>query len=190
MAKTSGEIEKEFIDNLKEATGKDLNEWLKDISSGGLGKRNDIINRLKNKNGFGHMNAGLLTGIYFNNGKPVYADESVLLDNQFVKVPEMRSLYDSLINSITKRYADTVIVPKKTYISITKKREYAAINIKKGELRLGLDLADMPFENLVEKSKLSGPMLRISHMITNRSVEDINEKIFRFLDAADRRVNK
>ena len=72
-AKTSGEIEKEFIDNLKASTNKDLDGWLAEIGGLGTKKRNDIIDSLKKKYGFGHMNASLLAGIYLNDGKPVYA---------------------------------------------------------------------------------------------------------------------
>jgi hypothetical protein len=39
------------------------------------------------------------------------------------------------------------------------------VNIKKAELRIGLDLGDRPFDEKVEKAKLTGPMPRISHMV-------------------------
>ena len=94
-AKTSGEIEKEFIDNLKASTKKDLDGWLAEISSLGITKRNDIINSLKNDYGFGHMNASLLAGIYLNGGKPVYGSTDDLLENQFAKAEAMREIYES-----------------------------------------------------------------------------------------------
>ena len=56
-------------------------------------------------------------------------------------------------------------MPKKTYISVLENREFAAVNIKKAELRIGLDLGDRPFDEKVEKAKLTGPMPRISHMV-------------------------
>lgn len=76
--KTSGEIEKEFIDNLEESTGKTLGEWMKHVAVSGLTKRNDIIKWLKEKNGFGHMNASLLAGIHLNSGQPVYGSTAIL----------------------------------------------------------------------------------------------------------------
>lgn len=39
------------------------------------------------------------------------------------------------------------------------------MNIKKAELRIGLDLGDRPFDDKAEKAKLTGPMPRISHMV-------------------------
>src|SRR5688572_15704768 len=102
--KTSGEIEKEFIDNLKASTKKDLNGWLAEISSLGITKRNDIINSLKNDYAFGHMNASLLAGIYLNGGKPVYGSTDDLLENQFAKAEAMRELYESVINFVKKNF--------------------------------------------------------------------------------------
>ncbi|MCF8379198.1 MAG: DUF5655 domain-containing protein [Bacteroidales bacterium] len=189
MAKTSQEIEKEFIDGLKSNTGKDLKGWLTVIKDCGIEKRNDIIKWLKEKNNFGHMNASLLAGIYFNNGNPVYGSEQNLLNNQFEKYQEMRPLFEHLQKEILAWDNSIAFITKKTYVSITKKREFAAINIKKGELRLGMDLGDLPFEGIVEKSKLTGPMARISHMVAIKAQSDINKNLFQLLDAANKRVN-
>ena len=189
MAKTSGEIEKEFIEGLKSSTGKDLSQWLKIIKNSGIEKRNDIIKWLKTDQGFGHMNASLLVGIYANGGKPVYGDEKDLLNNQFAKFPEMRPLFDKVQKAILNWDKSAEFVAKKTYVSITKKREFAAINIKKGELRLGMDLGDIPFKGGLEKSKLTGPMPRISHMVVIRSEADINKNLFELLETADKKVN-
>ena len=189
MAKTSQEIEKEFIEGLKSYTGKDLKGWMTAIKGTGIEKRNDIIKWLKEHKNFGHMNASLLAGIYFNNGKPVYASEQNLLDNQFEKYQEMRPLFEHLQKEISKWDNSVEFITKKTYVSITKKREFAAINIKKGELRLGMDLGDLPFEGLVEKSKLTGPMPRISHMVVIKAQSDIKKNLFQLLDTANKRVN-
>lgn len=128
--KTSGELEKEFIDNLKGSTGKSLSEWMKLVAASGITKRNDIIKWLKEKNGFGHMNASLLTGIYQNAGKPVYGSTADLLDSQFAKAADMRPLYESLTAFVKKHFANSTVLPKKTYVSILEKREFAAVNIK------------------------------------------------------------
>lgn len=189
MAKTSQEIEQEFIEGLKASTGKELKDWMVTIQNCGIEKRNDIINWLKEQHHFGHMNASLLMGIYANNGKAVYASEQNLLDSQFEKFQEMRPLFEELKNAILKWDSTVNCVAKKTYISFTKKREFAALNVKKGELRLGLDLGEMPFSEVVEKAKLTGPMPRISHMVVIRSNADINDKLIQMLHTANNRAN-
>ncbi|MEZ5083286.1 MAG: hypothetical protein R2750_07535 [Bacteroidales bacterium] len=41
----------------------------------------------------------------------------------------------------------------------------------------------------MEKSKLTGPMPRISHMVVIRSESDIQEQLFKLLDESNKRVN-
>ncbi len=165
MAKTSGELEKEFIDTAKEKTGKDLNGWLSLVRSSGIAKRNDILDWLKKCHGLNHLQAQFVTGIYLNNGNPVYINEASLLDSQFIKSPAMRPLFDHIQKKIIDNFQGTQLIPKKTYLSFTAVREFAAVNIRPTEIRLGLDLGDMAFNAKVQKSKLTGPMPRISHMI-------------------------
>jgi predicted transport protein len=112
------------------------------------------------------MNASLLAGIHANGGKPVYGDTRDLLENQLAVSDSMTPVFESLVEFVLQIHPDATILPKKTYVSILAKREFAAINIKKSELRLGLDLGARPFDENVTKSKLTGPMPRISHQVT------------------------
>jgi hypothetical protein len=177
MQKTSGEIEKEFIDGLKGATGKELADWLVEIDSSGIAKRNEVVIWLKTERGFGHMNASLLAGIHANGGKPVYGSTGELLDNQFAKAESMRPLFNALVAYVGKHFPGATVLPKKTYVSILERREFAAINIRKDELRLGMDLGDRPFDGSISKSKLSGPMPRISHMVALNSESQFDDTL-------------
>jgi predicted transport protein len=187
--KTSGEIEKDFIDNLEKSTGKSLGAWMKLVAASGVKKRNDIVKWLKEKNGFGHMNAALLTGIYQNAGKPVYGSTADLLDNQFAKAEAMRPLYESFTAFVKKHFPNSTVLPKKTYVSILEKREFAAINIKPKELRIGLDLGDHAFNEMVTKSKLSGPMPRISHMLVITDQAYLNKNLAELLKLSYQRCH-
>jgi predicted transport protein len=189
MAKTSQEIEQEFIDGIKSATGKELKAWLEIIKKKDIEKRNDIINWLKKEQAFGHVNASLLVGIYLNNGKAVYADAGDLLSAQFEKKEQLKSLYDELIRSIKKIDSEIQVTAKKTYISLHKQKEFAAINVKSTELRLGMDLGDLAFNDYLQKSKITGPMPRISHMVIITEPVNINKKLLDLMKKANERVN-
>ncbi len=172
--KTSGEFEKEFMDGLKAATGKDLVGWLKIVDAFGSKKRNEVIAWLKSEHKFNHMQASLLAGIHANGGKPVYASTDDLLENQFAKASEVRPLYEAFIAFVAKNFPNSTILPKKTYVSVLDNREFGAINIKPKELRIGLDLGERPFEAKVAKAKLTGPMPRISHMIVVTDTKELD----------------
>jgi hypothetical protein len=175
--KTSGEFEKEFMDGLAQQTGRDLPSWMKVIDAFDSTKRNEVIAWLKSEHGFGHMNASLLAGIHANDGNPVYQSTDNLLDNQFVKAAEMKPLFDSLLQFIEDNFPNSTVLPKKTYVSILEKREFAAVNIKPKELRVGLDLGDRPFDSKIEKAKLTGPMPRISHMFVLTDAKQLDDRI-------------
>lgn len=179
--KTSKEFEEEFLAGLENSTGKDLNAWSKVIDGFGTTKRPEVIAKLKSEHGFGHMNASLLAGVHANGGKPVYASSDTLLDDQFAKAAEMRPLFDALIEFVGENFERATVLPKKTYVSILEKREFGAVNIKRNELRVGLDLGERPFDERVEKAKLSGPMPRISHMVVVRESSDFDSGLIELL---------
>lgn len=190
MAKTSGEFETEFINTAKEKTGKSLQEWLSLVKSSDFQKQNDILEWLKKGHGLNHMQAQIVAGIFLNNGNPVYGNENALLENQFAKCPDMRSLFDAVSVSIISQFQGTQLIPKKTYVSFTAVREFAAINVKPKEIRLGLDLGEEPFTEVLQKSKLTGPMPRISHMIILTDMKQFDSKTKQFLEQSYNRTHK
>lgn len=189
MAKTSGEFEQEFIQTAKEKTGKTVEQWIPVIKKTGLSKQMEITNWLKAEHQLNHLQASLLAGLYLNNGKPVYQNEDNLLENQFVKCEAMRPLFDHISEKILKEFPGTQLIPKKTYLSFTKGREFAAINIKPKEIRLGMDLGDAVFTGILQKSKLTGPMPRISHMVVIEDEKHFNQSVIEYLHLSDNRVN-
>jgi predicted transport protein len=190
MAKTSGELEQEFVQTAKEKTGKTVEQWLPVIKASQLSKQMEIINWLKSEHRFNHLQATLLAGLYLNNGKPVYQDENNLLENQFVKCEAMRPLFESVSSKILTLFPDTKLIPKKTYLSYTATKEFAAINIKPNEIRLGMDLGDTPFTETLQKSKLSGPMPRISHMVIITDISQLDKKQIDYLQSSYNRSQK
>lgn len=175
--KTSGEFEKEFMDGLEKGSGKGLKSWMKTIDGFSSKKRNEVIAWLKSTHGFGHMQASLLAGIHANGGKPVYQSTDNLLDAQFAKAADMKPLFETFIDFVSKNFPNSSVLPKKTYVSILENREFAAVNIKPKELRIGLDLGDRPFDAKIEKAKLTGPMPRISHMFVLTDAKQLDASI-------------
>jgi hypothetical protein len=175
--KTSGEFEKEFLDGIKSSTGKDLAAWMKVLDAFGSQKRPEVVAWLKEEHGFGHMNAAMLAAIHANGGKPVYQSTDNLLDAQFAKAADMRPLYEAFVAFVKTHFPNSSVLPKKTYVSILENREFAAVNIKAKELRIGFDLGDRPFDEKIEKAKLSGPMPRISHMFVLTDANQLDSSI-------------
>jgi predicted transport protein len=102
----------------------------------------------------------------------------------------MRAVFDSISEKIISSFQGTQLIPKKTYLSFTAIREFAAINVKPKEIRLGLDLGDEAFTEALQKSKLTGPMPRISHMIILTESTQFDNKVKQLVQQSFNRSNK
>ena len=67
------EKEREFLDSLKDDTGRDVREWMATISEQNLPHRNDIIDWLRQQ-GFMFSKASWLERVHHNGGKPIYSN--------------------------------------------------------------------------------------------------------------------
>jgi len=164
MIRTSAEFEKDFILTTKERTGKTLGQWMGILKRSGLSKKEYIIDWLKEEYILNHLQAGLLTGLYLNDGKPVYTDRDSLLEAQFRYCRAARPLFDSITEKIFDQFYDAKLIPKKNYLSFTGIREFAAVDVKWDAIRLGMDLGKMRFTNDLKPSNIKGANSRISHM--------------------------
>ena len=101
---------------------------------------------------------------------------------------------DLCLTRFQKKYyqlhSDAQLIPKKTYLSYTAAREFAAMNIKPKELRIGMDLGDMAFTDSLQKSKLSGPMPRISHMFVITDLKQFDKQLIEYLQLSYNRTHK
>ncbi|MEM9388825.1 MAG: DUF5655 domain-containing protein [Bacteroidota bacterium] len=183
MAKTSYQIEQEFLQGLEKTTGRQLEEWMQIIKESGHSTRNDILDWLKVNHDFRHVNASLLAGVFMNGGQPVYADDEGLLADQFKKKEHLKPIYTALVDKIMESIPETEIIIKKTYSSLNAKREYAAIGIKSKEIRLAMDLDGEP-GGLYEKQTGIGCMPRISHMIKIVDESQIDDGLLADLKSA------
>lgn len=190
MAKTSAEFEQEFIQSVQSTTGKTMKEWIGIVKATGIAKQMELTNWFKENHGLNHLQASLLAGLCLNNGEPVYQNENALLENQFAKAIGLKPLYEKVSAGILANFPEAQLIVKKTYLSYTATREFAAINVKPQELRLGLDLGDQAFEGRLEKSKLSGPMPRFTHMVVLTQENELDKEVFDWIKASYQRSYK
>lgn len=189
MAKESERLEREFIASAREKTGKDITEWMTVIGSSGETKPNAILNWLKQNHNLNHMQANFLSGIYLNDGKPVF-DHKVLFDKLFDGKQILLSVYKPLERAVQKQLPDALFIPTKTYISIEAKRCFACATLTKNTIRVGLDLADLPFDDYVQKARSLGAMPNLTHMVEIATPEDVNDKLIGYVQQSYNNAHK
>lgn len=189
MARGSQEREQQFIETARSETGHTLAEWMNIIESAGLAPKNQtILKHLKANHNLNHMQANFITGIYLNDGQPVYDYEVLfakLVDGREKLVP----IYNALKGKVTTRYDDVVFVPTKAYVSIEGEKIFGCAKFTAKSIRYGLDLGDTPTEGIVQQAKGLGAMPNITHMIELKSLDDITDDVLQLTDVAFNRVH-
>lgn len=181
MAKDSQRLEQEFIASAKEKTGKDLAEWMAVIGATGLEKQTIIHKWLRETHALNYIQATILTGIYLNDGKPVY-DYDVLFARLFDGKAHLMPIYAALESALHNRLPDAEFIPTKAYVSIEGKRCFACATLTKNALRFGLDLGDRPFDDYTQKAKSLGAMPNLTHMIELTDAAQVDDSL---LDMAE-----
>jgi hypothetical protein len=80
------EKEREFLDSLKDDTGRDVREWMAAITEQNLPHRNDIIDWLRQQ-GFMFSKASWLERVHHNGGKPIYSNAAAAVRRASPKRP-------------------------------------------------------------------------------------------------------
>jgi hypothetical protein len=184
MARDSQRLEQEFIATAPDKTGKTVPEWMSIIQGSGLDKPNAILNWLKTEHKLNHMQANFLSGIYLNDGKPVF-DYEVLFQKLFDGKSDLTALYQTLESAIRDQMpSDVELIPTKAYVSIEGKRCFACATLTKKNIRVGLDLGDTPFDDYTQKAKSLGAMPNLTHMVEIQAAPDVNDKLIGLMQQA------
>ena len=188
MAKGSQELEQQFIATAREKTGKDVPEWMTIIGATGLDKPNAILNWLKAEHKLNHLQANFLSGIYLNDGQPVF-DYEVLFQKLFVGKDNLLPLYRTLESGIHTRLPEAEFIPTKAYVSIEGKRCFACATLTKQNIRVGLDLGDTPFDDYTQKARSLGAMPNLTHMVEIAESSQVDSKLLDHVQQAYERVH-
>ncbi|TAF32199.1 MAG: DUF4287 domain-containing protein [Cytophagales bacterium] len=184
MSKSVQEQEREFLEDIEQITGIDYEAWAELMRGNSLNKKNDIIAWLKSHHKLNHLHANILAAVYLNGGKPVHLTEKEILNALFEKKENMRDFYTEVLQKILDFVPDTVVTPSKGYVLLQGSRDFGLINIRSKEIRLGLDLGDIPLddETLEWGNFLGQP--RMKHMIIIREIQDLTQTVYDYIQAA------
>lgn len=134
------------LSNVQSRTGKSLDELNAFIRESGLAKHGQIRDMLKRDLGMGHGDANLLAHLYLKS-----ADEQAAggtadpLDAIYAGAKaELRPIHDRLLSAIHE-FGPFEIAPKKTYVSLRRKKQFAMIGpATKTRVEVGLNMKGIP----------------------------------------------
>ena len=161
------------IANIEKSTGKTLAQWTKIILSSGLEKHGELVSFLKEKHGFTHGNANAIVHFAKKSHAGAAENKDDLIEEQYKGKEEIREWYDKLMKQIQKFGNDIEISPKKAYVSLRRKKQFAIIQPStKNRLDVGLNIKGVSAEGIAEPSGSWNAMC--THRIKVENVSMIN----------------
>jgi hypothetical protein len=179
-----------WIDTLKEKTGRDLDEWTALIKSKGPADNTERRAWLKEKHGFGTNSARCLADHAEGKGELEEADPAVYLANAVGYVDAMfsgskaalRPLYDRLYDLARSIGGDIRICPGKTAIAIYRTHVIAQIKATtRTRIDFGLALKDTPAKGRLIDTGGLAKKDRITHRIEITKLDDIDDCVEKWL---------
>ncbi|WP_321828281.1 DUF4287 domain-containing protein [Maribacter dokdonensis] len=168
-----------MIDNMPEKTGKSLNEWKTILKEKSFAKHSEGVNYLKKEHGVTHGFANtIVTLSKEENHVPID-----LVDQQYKGKESLLPIYEKLLQVIKPFGDDITITPKKTTVSIIRKKQFALIKpATKTRIDLGLKIKDKPTTDRLESSGPFGSMC--THRVQLTDTNQVDEELTDWLKEA------
>jgi predicted transport protein len=129
------------IANIEKASGKKIAEWASILGKTGFSKHGELVNYLKEKHGFTHGNANMLVHYAKQTHAAATENETDWIAEQYKGKEDLKPWYDKLMQAINGFGKDVEVSPKKAYVSLRRKKQFAIIQPStKTRLDLGLNI--------------------------------------------------
>jgi len=168
-----------MIDNMPEKTGKSLEEWKSLLRTKSFAKHSEAVNYLKKEHGVTHGFANTIVSL----SKQEQSSTEDLVSNQYTGKEQLLPIYEHLVALVQEFGKDVRITPKKTEVSLDRKRKFAVIKpAAKTRIDLGLKLKDKPTTERLENSGPFGTMC--THRVRLKDTNEIDAELISWLKEA------
>jgi hypothetical protein len=173
------------LDNIQKKTGKSLDELTAIVRKSGLTKHGEIRDYLKRELGLGHGDANALVHAVLQSdgqraaeGKPM---DNVLDEIYLGAKAHMRPIHEKLMKEIDK-FGDFEIAPKKGYVSLRRKKQFAMIGPKTNtRFEVGINAKDLKNNaRLLEQPK--GSMC--NYIVNVTDAKEVDSELVAWLKSA------
>ena len=173
------------IDNIQKKTGKSFEELTAIVKKSGLSKHGEIRDYLKRELGLGHGDANSLVHAVLQSDGTRAAEgksEGAVLDEIYTGAKAgFRPIHEKLIEAIDT-FGTYEVVPKKGYVSLRRKKQFAMIGPKTNtRFEVGINARDFKKSaRLLEQPK--GSMC--NYIVNLADVKEVDSELVSWLKAA------
>ena len=185
MSKSPEEMAASMIANMKEKTGKTLEQWLVVAKKSGGQKHGEVVKTLKVDHGLTHGYANLVAHKFLKSdaGSKADAGTDLVADQYAGPKAGLRPIYDAVIKAVEALGKDVEIAPKKAYVSLRRSKQFALVQPStRTRVDLGIKLKDMPPRGRLESSGSFNTM--VSHRVRLEKAADVDREVKAWLKQA------
>jgi len=168
-----------MINNMPEKTGKSLDQWKIILKAKAFAKHSEGVNFLKKEHGVTHGFANTIVTL----SKEENNSNDDLVTNQYKGKEALFHIYEKLLPLLKDFGNDVTITPKKTSVSVIRKRQFVLIKpATKTRIDLGLKL---PNKSTTDRLGNSGPFgTMCTHRVKITSVDDLDKELIGWMKKA------
>jgi predicted transport protein len=171
-----------MMENLKEKTGKSLEDWKKLIAKLSFTKHGEIVRYLKEKHNVTHGYASEIALKVLASDADSTTDTDGLIVTQYTGKEHLKPMYHKLISEVEKFGGDFKIDPKKAYVSLKRKKQFITLNpASKTRFEIGFNLKGVAPKGKLEAEKPNGIC---SHKINLADIKDIDKEVIDWVKMA------
>jgi predicted transport protein len=164
-----------MLQNVKEKTGYSLEEWKDLIGNQKLAKHGEIVKFLKETHNVTHGYASEIALKVLGSDADSTTNTDELIVNQYKGKENLTAFYDKLIAEIQQFGGEFEIAPKKTYVSLKRKKQFIILNpASKTRFEIGFNLKGVEAKGKLENEKPNGIC---SHKINLTDINDIDQEV-------------
>jgi hypothetical protein len=182
MAKTVADAAATMVANLREKTGKSLDEWVKLARASGRAKHGELVGFLKSEHGIGHGYANMIAMEALKAADAPEGDQ--LVEAQYAEAKAaVRPIYDALVKAIRAFGPDVELAPKKAYVSLRRSKQFGLIQPSTpARVDVGINLKGAEPSGRLEASGSFNAM--VSHRVRVGSPVEVDAELVKWLKAA------
>ena len=171
------------IRNIEAQTGKSLAELMQSGLATGLTKHKELQAFFTNEYGLTFGNANALAIFTRDRMKGAAGEEENFVDAQYTGKEALRPIYDALIAAIAGFGDDVEIAPKRTYVSLRRKKQFGLVQPSTAtRVDVGINLKGVEPDGRLERSGSFNAMC--THRVRLGSAGDVNDELIAWLRQA------
>ncbi len=170
------------VQNIEATYGRPIEGWIEVVRTSGCTRHSEIVTMLKSEYGMSHGAANRVALIALDalnpKAKPADPEESLYPGTKGALLP----IHARLMATVHELGTDIEIAPKRGYLSLRRRKQFAMIQPAAKHVDLGLVLPGLPVGERLESAATFNALF--THRVRIRSLAEVDDHLMRWLEAA------